>query len=265
MQETRVWSLTQEDPTRLGTTKPVSHKYWVRALAPRRTAPELMSRSHWSLRTQGQRSAASGATTWEARSWRAAPTGQNQRRPTRHWAPTTAPNKFISRIEKKPPLGTSLAVQRLRSHASSAGDLSAIPGWRTNIPHATQHDQKLKKKKKKSLLIIYVGNNEIIKNDSKVAWERLYFGKHCPVHVVSPVCRVSFLFWEGDGGVEHELGISPSCCWPCSLPSSILAPQNATGEPVVVTAQRQQNKNKTKAVQCSLAPKTCSVFIYLFI
>ena len=29
--------------------------------------------------------------------------------------------------------------------------------------------------------------------------------------LASPACRVSLLFWAGDG-VEHELGVSRSCC-----------------------------------------------------
>ena len=34
MQGTRVWALVREDPTCLGTTKPVSHNYWACALEP---------------------------------------------------------------------------------------------------------------------------------------------------------------------------------------------------------------------------------------
>ena len=36
---------------------------------------------------------------------------------------------------------TSLAVQWLRLHASTAGGTGWIPGWRTKIPHATRHSQ----------------------------------------------------------------------------------------------------------------------------
>ena len=34
LQETRVWSLIQEDPTCHGATKPISHNYWACALEP---------------------------------------------------------------------------------------------------------------------------------------------------------------------------------------------------------------------------------------
>ena len=34
MEETQIWSLGQEDPTRQGATKPVSHNYWACAIAP---------------------------------------------------------------------------------------------------------------------------------------------------------------------------------------------------------------------------------------
>ena len=47
-------------------------------------------------------------------------------------------------------LGTSLAVQGLRLHASNAGGTGSIPGQGTKIPHAKQHSQKTKKKKKAS-------------------------------------------------------------------------------------------------------------------
>ena len=44
--------------------------------------------------------------------------------------------------------GTSLAVQWLRLHASTAGGTGSIPGCGTKIPHAMWHGQKKKKKKK---------------------------------------------------------------------------------------------------------------------
>ena len=47
---------------------------------------------------------------------------------------------------KKPTIGTSLKVQWLRLHASSAGGVGLIPGGRTKIPHASQHSQKIKNK-----------------------------------------------------------------------------------------------------------------------
>ena len=41
--------------------------------------------------------------------------------------------------------GTSLVVQWLRTHTSTAGGMSAIPGWGTKIPHALWCSQKKKK------------------------------------------------------------------------------------------------------------------------
>ena len=38
--------------------------------------------------------------------------------------------------------GTSLAVQWLRLHASTAGGMGSIPGRGTKIPHAAQRSQK---------------------------------------------------------------------------------------------------------------------------
>ena len=49
-------------------------------------------------------------------------------------------------IKKKPSIGTSLEVQWLRLHASSAGGMGLILGGRTKIPHASQHSQKIKNK-----------------------------------------------------------------------------------------------------------------------
>ena len=43
-------------------------------------------------------------------------------------------------------LGTSLVVQWLRLHASTAEGTGSIPGGRNKISHATRHDQKKKKK-----------------------------------------------------------------------------------------------------------------------
>ena len=40
------------------------------------------------------------------------------------------------------PQGTSLAVQWLRLHPSTAGGTGSIPGWGTKIPQASQRDQK---------------------------------------------------------------------------------------------------------------------------
>lgn len=49
------------------------------------------------------------------------------------------PNKYI--FLKIPPLGTSVAVQRLRRHISKARDTGSIPDQRTRIPPAMQHSQ----------------------------------------------------------------------------------------------------------------------------
>ena len=43
------------------------------------------------------------------------------------------------------PRGTSLAVQWLRLHASTAGGAGSIPGRGTKIPHAAWHSQKNEK------------------------------------------------------------------------------------------------------------------------
>ena len=39
--------------------------------------------------------------------------------------------------------GTSLVVQRLGLHASTAGDTGSIPDWRTKILHTVQCGQKI--------------------------------------------------------------------------------------------------------------------------
>ena len=49
-------------------------------------------------------------------------------------------------ILKKLLRGTSLAVQWLGLHASTAGGSGSIPGRGTKILHAAQHSQKKKKK-----------------------------------------------------------------------------------------------------------------------
>ena len=50
--------------------------------------------------------------------------------------------------EKEDKAGTSLAVQWLRLHASSAGGCGSIPGRGTKIPHAARRGQKIKKRNK---------------------------------------------------------------------------------------------------------------------
>ena len=46
---------------------------------------------------------------------------------------------------KTPDVGTLVVVQRLRLHAANAGDLGFISGQGTEIPHAAQYGQKIKK------------------------------------------------------------------------------------------------------------------------
>ena len=45
--------------------------------------------------------------------------------------------------------GTSLVVQWLRFHSSTAGSLGSIPGWGTKIPHAVWCSQKANKPEEK--------------------------------------------------------------------------------------------------------------------
>ena len=83
MQETRVWSLVQEDPTCHRATKLMSHNYWTCALDP-------ASRNYWAhvpqlLKPSCPRSSApqqEKPPQWEAWAlqWRVAPTCHNQRK-----------------------------------------------------------------------------------------------------------------------------------------------------------------------------------------
>ena len=50
-------------------------------------------------------------------------------------------------------LGTSLAVQWLRLHASTAGGMGSIPGGGTKIPQATGHGQKINNNNNKSFCL----------------------------------------------------------------------------------------------------------------
>ena len=66
--------------------------------------------------------------------------------------PGTECGDRIRRFLKKARLGTLLAVQSVRNHASTAGDLDSIPGWGTKIPNAMwsgQKKKKIEKQKKK--------------------------------------------------------------------------------------------------------------------
>ena len=50
-------------------------------------------------------------------------------------------HQLMSWKSNKRDVGTSLAVQRLRPHASTAGGMGSIPGRGTEIPHALWHSQ----------------------------------------------------------------------------------------------------------------------------
>ena len=58
-----------------------------------------------------------------------------------------AMERFLAQfLQKNGGKGTSLVVQLLRLHASTAGDVGSIPGQGTKIPHAMEHGQKIKNK-----------------------------------------------------------------------------------------------------------------------
>ena len=57
--------------------------------------------------------------------------------------------------------GTSLAVQWLRLHASTAGGVGLIPGWGTKIPHAMWRKKKKKKSEHQCLNSAVVGPRPI--------------------------------------------------------------------------------------------------------
>ena len=56
--------------------------------------------------------------------------------------------KNKKKYKKKKNRGTSLALQWLRLHVSTAVGMGSIPGWGTKIPHVAQCGKKKKKKKK---------------------------------------------------------------------------------------------------------------------
>ena len=90
-------------------TKPVSHNYWALALKTllhNKQPPLTTTRENSHITTKAQR---------------------NQEK----------------RKESLP--GTSLVVQRLRFHVSTAGDMGLIPGQGTKILQTTQHGEKKKK------------------------------------------------------------------------------------------------------------------------
>ena len=78
--------------------------------------------------------------------------------------------------------GTSLAVQWLRLHASTAGGKGSIPGRRTKIPHTAWHSQKTDKK---IIVHWYV----------VIAILLILFGLFCEVFLFFFVFFGFFFFW----------------------------------------------------------------------
>ena len=59
-----------------------------------------------------------------------------------YWSPSIKfPHCCFYKLSKNLKTGTSLVVQWLRLHASTAGGMGSIPGWRTKIPHVTWGSQ----------------------------------------------------------------------------------------------------------------------------
>ena len=69
--------------------------------------------------------------------------------------------------------GTSLVVQWLRLHVSTAGGVDSIPSLGTKIPHATQHGQK----KKKSIDLFNLSVSNMSQFFKKINFFRLKFFK----------------------------------------------------------------------------------------
>ena len=69
--------------------------------------------------------------------------------------------------------GTSLVVQWLRLHVSTAGGVDSIHSLGTNIPHATQHGQK----KKKSIDLFNLSVSNMSQFFKKINFFRLKFFK----------------------------------------------------------------------------------------
>ena len=86
----------------------------------------------------------SGDPWWFQSSYRWEPQGWNLEDKTKRWVLFT-----ISAVEERNvTCGTSLAVQWLRFHASTAGGVGPIPGQGNEIPHAPWCGQKIKSLKK---------------------------------------------------------------------------------------------------------------------
>ena len=92
-------------------------------------------------------------------------------RATVHQAPFVVTNSLIWIIvhrvfkilrpdSKLVPLGTSLVVQWLRLHASTAGAMGLIPGQGTKIPHAAEHSQKIKLNKFKICILNHISASD---------------------------------------------------------------------------------------------------------
>lgn len=56
-------------------------------------------------------------------------------------------SRCVISVLKSVPSRTSLAVHRLRLHASKAGDVGLLSGCKTKIPHIAHHGQKINYKK----------------------------------------------------------------------------------------------------------------------
>ena len=60
-----------------------------------------------------------------------------------YWSPSIKfPHCCFYKLSKNLKTGTSLVIQWLRLHASTAGGMASVPGWRTKIPHVTWGSQK---------------------------------------------------------------------------------------------------------------------------
>ena len=68
--------------------------------------------------------------------------------------------------------GTSLAIQWLRLHTSTAGGVGLILGQRTKILYATEHNQK-KKKTPPPPTTVHISNRRDPRKDCAVLWKTL--------------------------------------------------------------------------------------------
>ena len=101
--------------------------------------------------------------------------------------------RFLSNSEKS---DFSLVIQWLWLCASHPGGLGSIPDWGTNIPHAMEHGQKLKKKKENHLV---PGRSWEAKIVPRVLQSFTFILHACVVNCLSVV----WLF-ETPGTVAHQ-------------------------------------------------------------